>query len=250
MLIMKSDICTEIVSYTCESVACKGYLASPKSPHRHPGILIAPAWKGLDTFARKKAESLADLGYTAFAADLYGGGVVVESNEEAAALMQPLFVDRSLLQKRIFAAFEALKNNPLVDPEKIGAIGFCFGGLTVIELLRSGAPLAGIVTFHALLGDRLGDLNAKPAKRDPAANSKLLILHGYQDPLVSPSDITTMQKELTNASVDWQMSIYGQAYHAFTDPKAHDKLHGLIYDQKSECRSWQAMRNFFEEVLL
>lgn len=246
---MKNDIHTEIITYTCDGETFKGFLAIPAIDKKVPGIVVAHAWKGLDEFARKKAIALAELGYAALAADVYGNGAVAESDEEAAALMLPLFLDRLLLQRRIRVAYDALCNNPLVDNEKIGAIGFCFGGLTAIELFRSGAPLRGTVSFHAILGNKIGQEKAKTTSIASGIDGKLLILHGHDDPLISAEDISAIQKELTESKIDWQMVIYGNTSHAFTNPEAHDTKHGLIYNADADRRSWRAMRNFFEETL-
>lgn len=245
---MKKDIHTEIITYTCDGVAFKGFLAAPIAESKAPGIIIAPTWKGLDDFARKKAVALAELGYVAMAADLYGDGKTAADDKEAGALMMPLFLDRALLRKRMQAALEVLQNNPLVDEHKMGAIGFCFGGLCVIELLRSGAHIKGVVSFHGILGDKIGEHKAHLAEANQIVG-KLLILHGHDDPLVSAADISAIQKEMTDAKVDWQMNIYGHTSHAFTNPEANDSHNGLVFNPCTDRRSWQSMRNFFEEIL-
>ncbi len=240
---------TQIVDYYCGSNNHKGYLAYMENGlDIKPGILIAHAWRGQDDFARKKAEDLARLGYVAFAADLYGNGISVVNNEEAAKLMMPLFADRQALRDRIVAAFQTLVKTPGVDKNRIGAIGFCFGGLTVLELSRSGQDLKGVVSFHGLLGEKLEDVTAKTAKNAEIRKGAVLILHGYKDPLVSQSDINNMQKELSDAKLDWQMHIYGEAIHAFTNPAACDPEMGFLYDAKADKRSWLSMCNFFKEV--
>lgn len=214
---------------------------------KRPAIIVAHAWMGQDSFARHKAEALAELGYIAFAADLYGEGKTASNPQEAQSLMTPLFQNRSLLQKRIKRAFEVVQAHPGVDTSRIGAIGFCFGGLTVIELLRSGVDVKAVVSFHGVLGNQMGTIRANPV---PIANNikgSLLILHGYEDPLVSQDDIQNTQKELNQAGVDWQMNIFGHTSHAFTNPDAHDKEHGLNYQPISAERAWWAMMHFFSE---
>ncbi|MBS4168273.1 dienelactone hydrolase family protein [Parachlamydia sp. AcF125] len=239
----------EAVPYRVGDVSMQGYLVyDPTSREKKPAIVIAHAWKGQGEFEREKAKQLANLGYVAFAADVYGEGKTAESDEEAAALMAPLFVERKTLRERIRAAVRAVKQCPAVDPNKIGAIGFCFGGLTVIELVRSGEDIRGAVSFHGILGDTLG---GKKARLEPLAKeikSALLIQHGYEDPLVSSSDIAAIQKELNRANVDWKMDIYGHTSHAFTNPSMRDTEHGLVYNAKSSQRAWTSMRNFFEEI--
>lgn len=239
----------ETLTYYVKDTACKGFLAYDNTiEEQRSGILIAPAWRGLDDFAKGKARELARLGYTAFVADIYGNGKKAHNDEEAATLMTPLFLDRKLLQERIQGAYRALSQTPSCN-NNIGAIGFCFGGLTVIELLRSGTPVKGVVSFHGLLGN---NFNNQPANTVPIASKisgSLLILHGNDDPLVSKEDIFALQNELTAAKIDWQMYIYGNTSHAFTNPQANDVTHGLVYNQKAAVRSWKSMQNFFKEIL-
>lgn len=240
----------ETISYEYNGIKFKGFLAYDDSIQgKRPGILVAHTWKGVDDFVKNKARDLAKLGYVAFAADVFGNGVVAESDEEAEALIQPLFVDRSTLRGRIESAYKALIQFELVDADKVGAIGFCFGGLTVIELLRGGSPVKGVVSFHGVLGNKLGEMRAQVAPNAEKIRGAILILHGHDDPLVSQSDITDLENELTKAQVDWQMHIYGHAMHSFTNPVADDEKHGFRFNEKANKRSWQAMSNFFNEIL-
>jgi dienelactone hydrolase len=237
------------ITYTHDGLEMQGYLAfvEPSSLKR-PAVLVAHAWKGQDDFAREKAQMLAHLGYIGFAIDLYGKGLLASTNEEADALMTPLFLNRPLLQGRLVAAYEALCLQDLVDKEKIGGIGFCFGGLAILELLRCGAPILGTISFHAVLSNKR---NEKEALLCPIAKNiqgKCLILHGHDDPLVSQEDIMNVQKELTDAGVDWQMHIYGHTSHAFTVPQASDKAHGLLYNPLSERRAMESLKQFFKEI--
>lgn len=240
---------TETIHYQCNGVTLNGYLACTESSWaKRPAIIVAHAWQGQDDFAQEKARDLAELGYVGFAADMYGNGQHVETSEEALKLMLPLFQDRKLLRERIIAAVDAVKSHHRVNPEAIGAIGFCFGGLTVIELLRSGAPVRGVASFHGLLGYTFGDYTAKKVPTAANVDGSLLILHGHKDPLVSAADIKSAQEDFTNAGIDWQMNTYGQAMHAFTNPQANDPSHGLMYNQEVAFRSWLAMCNFFEDI--
>lgn len=234
------------IPYQAFDVPAEGFLVYDENiKGTKPAIIVAHAWRGQDDFARNKARDLAKLGYIAFAADLFGHKKNASNDEEAGALIKPLFLDRKLLQQRIIAAYETLSKQPHVDTSRIGAIGFCFGGLTVIELLRSGSPVKSVVSFHGVLGN-------SGAKTVPIAQNikgSILILHGYEDPLVPSSDVLNMQKELNDAGIDWQMDIYGHTSHAFTNPQAHDLAKGLIYNEKANKRSWLAMKNFFAETL-
>jgi dienelactone hydrolase len=239
----------ETIPYKLGNLEMKGYLAydSSFSPPR-PGILVAHAWRGLDDFAKEKARELAKLGYVAFAADVYGQGTTADTDEKALALMQPLFFNRKELRQRIGAAYDVLAKQPQVDRSKLGAIGFCFGGMTVIELLRDGRDLRGVVSFHGILGRTLKDKKAELAPNAPHLKGSLLILNGHDDPLVKKEDVEYIQKEFTEAKVDWQLHDYGHVVHAFTNPQVTDVKTGMAYNAKAARRSWQSMVNFFEEV--
>lgn len=230
----------EQVHYVHEKTKLQGY-AAYEGEGKKPLILIFPAWRGRDQFACKKADALAKLGYVGFAVDLYGEGILGRSNEECEALIAPFVEDRKFLQSRILAAFEAAKKLPVVDQEKIGAIGFCFGGLCALDLARSGANVKGVVSFHGLLQPPKGGSKTKIV-------SKVLVLHGHEDPLVSTQEIAQFQKEMTSSDVDWQMNIYGHAMHAFTNPEAHDPTFGTVYNFLADQRSWTSMVEFFSET--
>lgn len=226
-------------------IFCGEFVFDASKSQKRPGILVVHTWKGRDHFTREKSEELAKLGYIAFAADLYGEGVEASSNEEASELMTPLFKDRRLLRKRITESYKALTGHPLVVKEKTGAIGFCFGGLACIELLRSGEPLSAIATFHAVIGDTLHGMKAKLEPNAEKLKAAMLLLHGHEDPLVTAKDLSSFEDELTKAKVDWQFNIYGHTVHAFTNPQANDEA--LRYSEKASQRAWLAMKNFFEE---
>ncbi|MBS0636383.1 MAG: dienelactone hydrolase family protein [Verrucomicrobia bacterium] len=228
----------ERITYRYGNTELHGELFYQETTEKRPCILVAHAWMGQDDFARNKAMSLAALGYVAFALDYYG--TVAHSKEEAQSLMQPLHADRNELLGRLKAGYDAVKGHPKVDATRMGAIGFCFGGLSVIELFRSAVPLKGVVSFHAVLG----------ASTPLAKNIKgsILILHGYNDPLVSQEAVLECQREFNDAHIDWQMHLYGNTSHAFTVAQANDPEMGLKYNPLAEKRSWQSMKNLFDEV--
>lgn len=210
---------------------------------RRPAVLINHAWGGRDEFVAEKARKLAELGYVGFALDMYGKGILGSGPEENARLMQPFMADRALLQKRIQAALYAVKQLPWVDDSKIAAIGFCFGGLCVLDLARTGADIKGVVSFHGLLG-------APDNTRGTAIKAKVLALHGHDDPMVSPEQVLAFEQEMTEAGADWQVHTYGHTMHAFTNPVANDPDFGTVYQADADRRSWQAMQNFLAELFL
>jgi dienelactone hydrolase len=240
----------ENVTYQAGQTKCLGVAVYDEAKTgKRPVVLVAHAWRGQDDFARQKAQDLAALGYLGFAADVYGNGLTTADNGEASKLMLPLFLDRPLLRERIVAAYDAAKKHPLADTSRIGAIGFCFGGLTVIELLRSGVDLKGVVSFHGVLGTKMDGQQAKEGPKSKAMKGSLLVLHGAIDPMVSPEDLRHLQDEMTESSIDWQIHIFGNTMHAFTNPMAKDKSGGMVYNEKAAIRAWQSMKNFFNEIM-
>jgi len=234
---------TETIEYHHEGTALEGFFAFP-DPYTEPQptVLISHAWAGRNQFVCNKAVELAEMGYPAFALDMYGKGVLGGSVEENSALMKPFIDDRALLQRRMTAALELLRGLAPVDSQCITAIGYCFGGLCVLDLARTGAYLQGVVSFHGLLtapGNTLGF----------TTKAKVLLLHGHDDPLVSSEDILAVQNELTEAGADWQMHIYGNTTHAFTNPAANDPDFGTVYSQQADNRSWQSFQNFLDGLL-
>lgn len=226
-----------------------GWLCEPEGEGIKPAVIVFHAWKGQDAFVKSMAEELAEMGYVAFCADMYGIENPVTDNDQAGKLMIPLFINREELQKRANAAFEYVRDLPSVDSAKIGAIGFCFGGLTVIELFRSGVDLKAAVSFHGVLGNKLHDFQAKPIPIKKGIKGSILILHGHDDPLVSQQDIVNLENEFTAEKVDWQIHIFGNTSHAFTNPDANEPSMGLLYNKRSDVRSRLLMKNFFAEVL-
>jgi dienelactone hydrolase len=207
-----------------------------------PAVLVVHDWSGRNDFACEKAIVLAEMGYVSFAVDMYGKGQLAETVEEKQALMNPLLSHQALLRQRIKAGLMAACSLSEVDTKRVAIIGFCFGGLCALELARSGASLKGVVSFHGLL-HKPGTLKSEPIK------AKILALHGYDDPMVPPEKVHEFCQEMTKAKVDWQMHMYGQVQHAFTNPKAHDTQLGTIYNAVAAQRSWQEMSDFLHEIL-
>lgn len=233
---------TRTVDYSHAGAALKGHLAYDETKAgRRPAVLVCHAWAGRDAFALAKAERLAGLGYAGFALDVYGGARQGSSKEENSALMTPFIKDRGLLYGRLRAAVDAVKALAEVDPERIAAIGFCFGGLCALDLARGGAGLRGVVSFHGLLGP-----SCLPAKK---ISAKVLALHGFDDPMATPDQLLAFAKEMTEAGADWQVHAYGQTMHAFTNPQADDPGFGTVYRKEADERSWKAMECFLAEIL-
>jgi dienelactone hydrolase len=209
---------------------------------KRPGVLVVHQWKGLGDYEKKRAEMLARLGYNVFAADIYGKGVRPQTPPEAGAQAGKYKNDRALLRARVRAGLDVLMNDERTDPKRVAAIGYCFGGTSVLELARSGADLAGVVSFHGGLGSPTpGD--AKNIK------AKVLALHGGDDPNVPPKEVAAFEDEMRQAGVDWQLVIYGGAVHSFTDWNAgHDNSKGAAYNERADQRSWEAMKQFFAEL--
>ncbi len=234
---------TKTVEYRDGDAVFEGYLAWDDAfKGKRPAVLVVHAWMGLDDNARRRADMLAKLGYVAFAADIYGKGVRAKDRAEAGKLAGTYKGDRTLLRARVAAGFAAMLAQPRVDPTRTAAVGYCFGGTTVLELARSGAAVGGVVSFH-------GGLDA-PAPIDGAGiKAKVLALHGAVDPFVAPADLAAFSKQMTDGKVDWQLVSYGGAVHCFTDRGAGaDPSTGCAYDPLADARSWSAMRAFFAEL--
>lgn len=231
-----------LIEYIHNDTLLEGFLAyddANNSPR--PGILVAHAWGGRGEFECQKARDLAELGYTGFALDLYGKGVLGNNVEENTRLMSPFLEDRALLQSRLTMSLDTMKAQEEVDSDKTAAIGFCFGGLCVLDLARIGAQINGVVSFHGLF-------NPPGNTEGTQVRAKVLALHGNDDPMVPVDSVTALEQELTGAGADWQIHVYGNAMHAFTNPQANDRDFGTVYNADADRRSWQTMKNFLEEI--
>ena len=234
---------SQAVEYRQGDTVLEGYVAWDDSVQgKRPGVLVVHDWMGAGPFGNGKCDQLAKLGYVAFAADIYGRGVRPANAQEAGQEAGKYKKDRALLRARAAAALQALRANPLVDPKRIAAIGFCFGGTTVVELARSGADLAGIVSFH-------GGLDSPVPADGKNIKGKVLALHGADDPFVPAADLAAFEDEMRKSGVDWQLVKYGGAVHSFTNPAAgSDNSKGAAYNERADKRSWAAMQAFFAEI--
>jgi len=209
---------------------------------RRPGVLVVHQWMGLTDYEKRRATMLAQLGYVAFCVDVYGQGVRPKNTREAGAQAGKYKTDRALLRARVNAGLAVLEQNDLVDTNRVAAIGYCFGGTAVIELARSGAEIAGVVSFH-------GGLDSPAPADGKNIKCKILACHGADDPFESAQDLAAFGDELRAAKVDWQLIQYGGAVHSFTQPMAgNDNSKGAAYNEKADKRSWEAMKQFFAEI--
>lgn len=237
-------ITTSDVEYRHGETVLQGFMAYDDAVEgRRPGVLVVHQWMGLTEYERMRAEQLASLGYVALAVDVYGKGVRPSDTAEAGKLAGAYKGDRALLRARLAAGLDALRASELVDPKRVAAIGYCFGGTAVLELARSGADVAGVVSFH-------GGLDSPTPADGRTVKAKVLVLHGADDPFVPETEIAAFQQEMRDAKVDWQMVYYSGAVHAFTQKGAgNDPSRGAAYDERADRRSWLAMRTFFGEIL-
>jgi dienelactone hydrolase len=222
----------------------EGYLALPEGPGpaKRPAVLIVHDWSGVGPYVRSRAEQLADSGFVALAIDMYGQGVHPADPAACAQQAGIYRADRALMRARARAGLDALLQQAMVDPERVAAIGYCFGGGVALELARSGAPIKGVVSFHGNL-DTPNPADAKQIK------GKILVCHGGDDPYVPPEQVAAFEKEMREAGVDWQVNVYGGAVHSFSNPNSgSDNSKGAAYNASADRRSWRAMTDFFAEI--
>jgi dienelactone hydrolase len=231
------------VKYKDGSQVLNGFAIQPakKSPQK-PGILILPAWMGIDKLSKDTAENLAKLGYHAFVADIYGEGNYPKDYKEAgqkAGFYKTNFTD---YQKRIALALEQLIRSG-ANPDNIVVIGYCFGGTGAIEAARGHLKVKGVVSFH-------GGLGKDATRAVEPITAKVLVCHGADDAYESKEEITAFQQEMRDTKADWQMIYYANAVHSFTNPESgNDNSKGAAYNEKAAKRSWEHLKLFLNEVL-
>ncbi len=242
-LAARSEILSKPVEYKQGDTVLEGLSVYDSAVQgKRPGILVVHQWKGLGDYEKKRAEMLARLGYNVLAADIYGKGVRPQTVQAAAAEAGKFRNDRALLRARVRAALDVLAQHELTDPKRIAAIGYCFGGTTVLELARSGTDIAGVVSFH-------GGLSTPTPGDAKNIKAKVLALHGADDPNVPPKEVAAFEEEMRQGGVDWQLIAYGGAVHAFTDWDAgSDNSKGVAYNERADRRSWEAMKQFCAEI--
>jgi dienelactone hydrolase len=232
---------TEAVDYKDADVALEGMLAYDDAVQGpRPLVLVVHEWWGLNDYAKGRARQLAELGYVAFAVDMYGKGVLATDPKQAGELAGKLKGDRKAMRQRIAAALGAVKSNARVDPKRIAAIGYCFGGTAVLELARSGVDIAAVVSFH-------GGLDTPTDTK--GCHAKVLVCTGADDRAVPMTQVTAFIAEMRADKVDFEVIIYGGAVHAFTNPASgDDPSKNVAYNAPADRRSWQAMKDFLAEA--
>ena len=229
---------TRIIDYDQGGQVYEGFLAMPEGTPKGV-VVVAHAWAGQSEFEQGKAKLLASWGYAGFAIDVYGKGKRGETNEECEALMTPLASNRAELQSRLAFALDVAKKESGV--EKAAAIGFCFGGMSVLDMARKNMAVEGVVSFHGLFG--------APCNTNDTIDPKVFALHGWEDPMATPDDVMDFSREMTKAKADWQLHAYGATLHAFTNPAAANPDFGTMYDAGADRRSFAACKDFLAEVL-
>jgi len=229
------------VSYRLGTTTFEGYVTGNG---KKGSVLVVPNWLGISNEAIEKSDQIASLGYTVFTADIYGKDIRPKNSDEAKEVTSKFYKDRDLLRERVLGAFNELKKISSTKTKNFAAIGYCFGGTTVLELARTGTELNGVVTFH-------GGLDSPRPQDGKNIKAKILVLHGADDPFVTPENLTSFENEMRNHNIDWQLVKYGGAVHSFTDKSAGtDNSRGAAYNQRADERSWQAMQIFLNSVFI
>jgi len=243
---MSANIQTEVVQFSASERRFSNYLAhDPTGTGKRPGLIVLPEWWGLNDYLRRRARELAELGFVAMATDVYGDGREALDSTEAGTLMNGLFADVPSLSERLRAAYDNLRAHPLIDSDRIGAMGYCMGGALSLHMGRIGVPLRGVVSFHGSLG-RAHQANKSEFK------ASVLICHGEADTLVPLEDQVAFRKEMDDLGVDYQFNAYSGAKHGFTNPEATEKGKKfnlpLAYDERTDRQSWEDMKTFWAKV--
>ncbi len=238
----KAEIKEQSIGYSVGGVLCEGWrVFDDAKTDKRPGVLIVHQWTGLTDYEKLRARMLAELGYTVFAADIYGKGVRPSppaAGQEAGKYKN----DRKLFRDRLNAALEVLRSDGNADPKRLAAIGYCFGGMGVLELARSGADLKGVVSFH-------GSLDSPTPEDGKNIKARILALHGADDPFVPPKDVDAFEGEMKSAAVDYKLIKYPGAVHAFTVKAAgNDNSKGAAYNAEADAKSWEEMKIFLADV--
>lgn len=243
----QAGVVTREVDYQSGGVTLKGYLAYDDAVQgARPGVLVVHEWWGMNDYARKRARMLAELGYTALALDMYGDGRQAHHPDDAGQFSSEIMKNQDLARARFNAALDLLRREKTVDPGRVAAIGYCFGGAVVLQMARYGSDLKGVVSFH-------GSLNPISPAEPGAIKAKILVLTGADDPFVPAEQVEQFKKEMDAAKADYKVIAYPGARHSFTNPDADEfgkKFNmPLAYDKAADEASWKEMQDFFRVVL-
>ena len=238
-----AEVKTKPIEYRDQNVSLSGHLAwDDAMAGKRPGVLVVHEWWGLNDYARARAEQLAKLGYVAFALDMYGKGKLTEHPQQAGQWAGEIRKNTKSWQQRARAGLDILRKQPQTDNARLAAIGYCFGGSTVLQLAYSGEALRGVVSFH-------GSLPAADATQLKALTAGILICHGADDAFIPAEQIEAFSTALTKGKADWQMIYYAGARHSFTNPGADRRgIDNIKYDPRADRRSWTHMQTFFAEI--
>jgi dienelactone hydrolase len=241
-----SKLHTEAVQLNVDGTALQCYLAydnQQKGPR--PGVLVVHEWWGLNDYIRRRADMLAELGYTALAVDMYGGGAVADNPDDAGRLMNHVLENIQQAESRMNAALAFMREHACVDAQRIAAIGYCFGGGVVLHAARTGMALAGVVSFH-------GSLGSQHTPAPGSVRARILVCHGAEDLLVPEDLVKALKEEMKAAGADLRFTAYPGALHGFTNPDAdaNGEKYGLplAYSEDADKRSWSEMQAFFKEI--
>lgn len=232
----------KLISYFVDGKEFEGYFVN-RNGRKNPGVILFHSYKGQAAFDHSKAEELAEQGYSCFCADVYGINRRAKSPEEADSLMGEMNADRNELLKRILGALSFFQDHVLVEEAKVAAIGFCFGGKCVLDLARSGTSLSGVISFH-------GVYDRSEVFEEKEINCSVLVLDGWDDPLVPPAVKVGLGEELTHYKADWQMLTFGNTGHAFTNPVAQDIVRKFYFQEHSNRRAWDYAKYFLNEKFM
>lgn len=241
---LQAGIVSKSITYKHGDTELTGILFYDESiKETRPGVMVVHEWWGLNDYAKERARQLAEMGYVAFAADMYGGKKVTTHGKNAKEWMSQITANVDVWQERAMLGLEQLKSHPGVDANKLAAIGYCFGGATVMQMAYTGTDeLKGVVSFH-------GSLPPAPESAEGKIKSKILAAHGAADPFVPAEKVTTFQQSLNEAGADWEMDIYSNTRHGFTNKGASEYgMEALQYSAVADQRSWNSMQNFFKEI--
>lgn len=237
----QAEVKTKRIAYEHDGVQLEGVLAWDDSKEgKRPGVLVVHEWWGLNDYAEKRATKLAELGYIAFALDMYGKGQVTQHPKQAGEWATKIRSNTEQWRGRAMAGLKILQQQELADTSNMAAIGYCFGGSTVLQLAYADAPLRGVVSFHGAL---------VPPMEIDSIDAKVLVCNGAADAFVPPSDVQKFEKEMQAISADYALINYGGARHGFTNPDAGEfGIENLKYDAQADRRSWSHMKLFFSEI--